>query len=279
MPLWGSNSMTSWGGVHLLSGHLSRVYPICRATPFKIPERAIKPLVRHITLVIYSIVIHCFLISCFVNMVSLRIIHGMKTRSKQPKPVTLRQRELLAQQAKELEQAEKANARLQKRLADLEKRLAERARFHPPPQGYNGPFELPNYHDRPDPLDDPAGAEDEDENIYVIDPNAFMPRQQANQPEDPVLASLRRDQHLDNRLIHEERWAWQYAIMVPTFLRCRLLTSNWGNYTNWNTDFRAACHCPSQTEREVDLVDVLSQLIYLPTLKEVKLKNVFVFFR
>ncbi|KAH9809786.1 hypothetical protein DFH28DRAFT_904067 [Melampsora americana] len=189
-------------------------------------------------------------------MGSHRIIHGFNTRSKQPKATTPRQREYLAQQARELEQCEKANTALQKRLA-------QRKQCHPPPPGYNGPFEYPNYPDQPELGNDPEGAEDnvDDRNHYVIDPNEFMPRPAANpnQPEDPIIPGLRREQHLQNRLIHEERWAWQYAIMLPTFLRCRLLTANWGDWSKWNTDFREPCNCPNQTEREVDLVDILSR--------------------
>lgn len=195
-------------------------------------------------------------------MVSLRIIRGMNTRPKQPKPVTPRQRELVAQQARELEQALKANAALQKRLALLEKRLAERARIDIPRPGYEIPFDQPMFIPHPEPLDDPEGVEDDDDdrNNYVIDPLEFMPRPPArpNQTEDPVILGLRRDLHLRNRLLHEERWAWQYAIMLPTFLRCRLLTSNWGNHANWDHDFRGPCNCSNATEREVDLVDVMS---------------------
>lgn len=74
-----------------------------------------------------------------------------------------------------------------------------------------------------------------------------------------VIMELRRQRHLADRLAHEDRWAWQYAIMLPTFLRRRLETSNWGNRTRWNHDARPPCHCAMRTERDVDLVDLLSR--------------------
>ncbi|EGG02719.1 uncharacterized protein MELLADRAFT_109914 [Melampsora larici-populina 98AG31] len=184
-------------------------------------------------------------------MAPLRIIHGLKSRSKQPKAVTPRQQELVKQLKRDLERSEKANAKLQERLA-------QRARYHSPPPGYDGP----NPDDIPGPpqFDDQAGSDNEDkrEGDYVIDPDHFMPWQEANHANDAVLAGLRREQHLGNRLKHETRWAWQYAIMLPTFLRCRLETSNWGNPRRWNHDFWGPCNCPKKTERDVDLVDVLS---------------------
>ncbi|KAH9807979.1 hypothetical protein DFH28DRAFT_1088460 [Melampsora americana] len=176
-------------------------------------------------------------------MVSHRVIFGLKTARRLPRATTPRQRELLVQQERELRISERA-------IAKLQQRLAHRERFHPPTPGYD-PMELPRHVNNP-PLDDPGGAEAEGNAAnYVIDPHQFMPH--------PVLAGLRQELRLGDRLKHETRWAWQYAVMLPTFLRCRLETSNWGNCALWNHDFRPRCNCLSRTERDVDLVDLLSR--------------------
>ncbi|KAH9815164.1 hypothetical protein DFH28DRAFT_893208 [Melampsora americana] len=182
-------------------------------------------------------------------MVSHRVIFGLTTRQRPPRAVTPRQLEFIRQQARDLRNSERA-------IAILQQRLATRERYHPPTPGYD-PRELPVHMPDPAPFDDPAGAKpNENPANYIIDPIQFMPPIH-NQPEDPVLGALRREQRLGERLIHETRWAWQYAIMLPTFLRCRLATSNWGNCELWNHDFRPHCNCPGRTERDVDLVDLL----------------------
>ncbi|EGG03615.1 uncharacterized protein MELLADRAFT_90015 [Melampsora larici-populina 98AG31] len=182
-------------------------------------------------------------------MVSHRVIFGLTTRRRQPRAVTPRQLEFIRQQARDLRNSERA-------IANLQQRLATRERFHPPTPGLD-PRELPLHLPNPAGFDDPPEAEpNENPANYVINPIQFMPPI-PNQTVDPVLAALRKEQRLGERLVHETRWAWQYAIMLPTFLRCRLATSNWGNCELWNHDFRNPCNCKGRTERDVDLVDLL----------------------
>lgn len=101
----------------------------------------------------------------------------------------------------------------------------------------------------------------------VMNMNQYMPNPDAPasiEVEDPVLVELRQQQHQAHRLVHETRWTWQYAVMLPTFLQCRLATNNWGDEVMWKHDFRPPCVCAGKTERNVDLVDLTSkQFVFL----------------
>ncbi|EGG08267.1 uncharacterized protein MELLADRAFT_62088 [Melampsora larici-populina 98AG31] len=182
-------------------------------------------------------------------MPSLRIIKGkgVNNRSKEPKPTTPLQRQLVQNRKRDLEHAEASHAALTNMLNQ-----EQEARQHP------GEMLAENIPAGPDPLDDVGEVEDD------IDVNRFMlagePPENFGDVDDPILAALRRETHLADCLAHEKQWSWQYAIMLPTFLRARLETSNWGNQLKWNEDLRPPCNCTMRTERDVDLVDLLCEL-------------------
>ncbi|EGG02524.1 uncharacterized protein MELLADRAFT_66338 [Melampsora larici-populina 98AG31] len=186
-------------------------------------------------------------------MPSQRLIRGLNHRPKQPKASTPLQRQLELSRIRDLAHAEASDAAISQGLNN--------------PGGPHQPIgAVP---DLPDPrnenmIPEEEPPKDEDE----IDMNRFMPMPHEEFPEhhdlpevpnDPILAGLRRQLHLADRLANENRWSWQYAIMLPTFLRRRLQTSNWGNQVNWNEDVRTPCTCSLRTERNVDLVDILSR--------------------
>ncbi|EGF98558.1 uncharacterized protein MELLADRAFT_113453 [Melampsora larici-populina 98AG31] len=185
-------------------------------------------------------------------MPSHRRIPGLQSNARAPKARTPLQQQLLDLQEKDDRHAEASHA-------------ARLRRFTANPI-------LPQVEDPPD-LPIPAHIMDEwqaddaepgevDAGEDEIDLNQFMPFRfptgPSNDEVNPVLEALRREQHLSNRRKHEDRWAWQYALMLPTFLRCRLATSNWGDEARWNHDFRPPCNCARRTERDVDLIDILT---------------------
>ncbi|EGG06445.1 uncharacterized protein MELLADRAFT_63426 [Melampsora larici-populina 98AG31] len=185
-------------------------------------------------------------------MPSLRIINGFNHRKKEPKPTTPIQRQLVRTRQRDLENAEAS-------MAAMDRRLNQRHNEEPQPLG----DEIVEDHPMPahDDVDQPGDEEGEDN--QNLDMNRYMNGEVAPQellnPEDPILAALRREVHLADRLANEKDWFWQYTIMLPTFLRNRLLTSNWGKEANWNEDFRPPCNCAGRTERNVDLVDILCE--------------------
>ncbi|EGG01012.1 uncharacterized protein MELLADRAFT_111260 [Melampsora larici-populina 98AG31] len=184
-----------------------------------------------------------------------RIIPGLNKCGKDPKPLTPLQQQHLRLQRKDKAHAAASNRRL---LAQLNQQNDAR----PPDEDVPAPEEENHIAYPPDLAEDDA-AED-DVNNPDFDMNQFMPRHDLadaleEDPDDPVMIELKRQLRLDDRLKHEERWAWQYAIMLPTFLRNRLETSNWGLEARWDEDFRPPCNCACKTERNVDMVDLLSK--------------------
>ncbi|EGG04810.1 uncharacterized protein MELLADRAFT_108173 [Melampsora larici-populina 98AG31] len=178
-------------------------------------------------------------------MPSLRIIKGFNQRKKERKPTTPLQQQLVNTRQRDFENAEAS-------MAAVEQRLNK----HPVPID---DAEAEN-HDVPalaaDDLDHP-GEEAGEEELF-IDLNRFMPGDEEHQAHNnPIMAALRREVHLADRLAHESDWLWQYAIMLPTFLQNRMETSNWGNQAKWNQDLRPPCNCTMRTERDVDLIDIL----------------------
>ncbi|EGG06927.1 uncharacterized protein MELLADRAFT_106366 [Melampsora larici-populina 98AG31] len=163
-------------------------------------------------------------------MPSHRLIRGLNHRPKQPKASTPLQRQLELSRTRDLEHAEAADAEITHRLNN--------------PCGPHHPIgEVAHLPEPGDENDNPAEERSEDDE--EIDLTRFMPmphdghREDGDLPDlhdDPIMAGLRRELHLADRLANEKRWSWQYAIMLPTFLRRRLQTSNWGNQVNWNED-------------------------------------------
>ncbi|EGF97737.1 uncharacterized protein MELLADRAFT_114118 [Melampsora larici-populina 98AG31] len=186
-------------------------------------------------------------------MLSRRIICGLNHRPKPPKASTPLQRQHELTWQRDLEHAEASDAALARRLNEPNAR-----------QNCIGDEVMAEdlhevlHHDLEPPLDDQGNDEHE------MDLNQFMPMPNDGHPEnfgipdDPMLAALRRQQHLAERLANKNQWLWQYAIMLPTFLRRHLETSNWANQLNWNEDVRPPCNCSIKTERDVDLLDILS---------------------
>lgn len=187
-------------------------------------------------------------------MPSKRLIPGLNKRSRQPKAVTPLQRQQLRLQKRDEDHTRAAHQELLARLNQQ-----ETTADHDP-----GPAQQTDHiHDDVNAADDFADHEVGVDTHPDFDMNQFLPgfwhHQREPKENDAMVIELQRQTHLANRLAHENRWAWQYAIMLPSFLRARLETSNWGNEARWNYDFRPRCSCGSQTERDVDLVDLLSE--------------------
>lgn len=186
-------------------------------------------------------------------MPSKRLIPGLHKRAKEPKPVTPLQQQQLMLRKRDEYHAEAAHRNLFGRLKQEENPGDE-----VPDPAQTDYTNNPIYD-----ADDCAEPNDGGGTNLEFDMNQFMPGNAHHQAEpeeiNPLVIDLKRQTHLANRLAHESRWAWQYAIMLPTFLRSRLETCNWGNEASWNQDFRSRCNCVCQTERDVDLVDLLSE--------------------
>ncbi|KAH9820127.1 hypothetical protein DFH28DRAFT_1079978 [Melampsora americana] len=191
------------------------------------------------------------------------ILKGLNTRPKQPKPITPLQKQLVEQRAKDLHQAEVSNAQFLRRL----KRERSPTPDNELPIDPLDVLNFPPNNEPPEDAEEEVGQDPEArDEAYVINSNHFMPAHPPpSEPDadaaedDPVVTALRYEQRLAYRLCHEERWTWQHALMLPTFLRCRLETSNWGKTDRWNHDFQQRCNCACKTEREVDLVDLTSR--------------------
>ncbi|KAH9815796.1 hypothetical protein DFH28DRAFT_1082087 [Melampsora americana] len=187
-------------------------------------------------------------------MPSQRYIQGLNSAPKRtPKPVTPLQEQLQARRKLDEEQASTSTAALLKKIADNDappRPVPLGDEIIPPEAQLNNLAKLDDGH-----------QPDDEDHVEAIDMNRFMPLpNHVNAPPvDPVLAALRRDQHLADRLAHENQWNWQYAVMLPTFLRCRMETSNWGDEEKWKADLREPCTCAIRTERNVDLVDLTSR--------------------
>lgn len=99
-----------------------------------------------------------------------------------------------------------------------------------------------------------AGNADNPDNLELaLDVNHFIPDRSL----DDIFAALESSRYQEGRRHHAESWMWQCAIMLPTYLRCRALTSSWGDNNCWNQDFRTPCTCGQQKRRHVDLFDIL----------------------
>ncbi|EGF97296.1 uncharacterized protein MELLADRAFT_70083 [Melampsora larici-populina 98AG31] len=177
-------------------------------------------------------------------MAPSRIIRGLNNPGKKIKPVTELQRQLVKRQRKNLAHTEVSDA---KRLKELTERSNATAGDAVPIHPLDPLIDHDLYDLAPEEADELPDEEPDE-----IDMDHFM-RHHGRAVLDPALA---RERHLADRLAHENRWTWQYAMMLPTFLRCRSETSNWGKEAKWNKDLRPQCDCPARTEREVDLIDL-----------------------
>ncbi|EGG10907.1 uncharacterized protein MELLADRAFT_59853 [Melampsora larici-populina 98AG31] len=175
-----------------------------------------------------------------LNMPLKGIIRGLNHAVKVGKPATPLQEQLHAR--REREQAHTATSTAAIRA------MLDEGQHQPLRDEVMEPAHLMHELDAPDDGDDYPGAEPEDLNQFM--PPPFEVELEVV---NPVQARLRREQHLADCLAHENKWSWQYAIMLPTFLRCKMATSNWGNEDLWKNDLRPPCTCAMQTERDVDL--------------------------
>ncbi|EGG06563.1 uncharacterized protein MELLADRAFT_63163 [Melampsora larici-populina 98AG31] len=186
-------------------------------------------------------------------MTSKRILRGLNNPARIPKPATPLQEQLQARRERDLRATANSTAAILKKLKDEEEPHRD---LHDQDMAEG---QVLNDVEGADEADEPQDEDFGEEG----DLRRFMPHPdqvEHPQPVDPIIAALRRDQHLADRLSHENEWMWQYAVMLPTFLRCKMETSNWGNEDRWNKDLRPTCTCVMQTERNVDLVDLTSKL-------------------
>lgn len=99
----------------------------------------------------------------------------------------------------------------------------------------------------------PGDDNDPEDMALDIDLENFVPDRSL----EDIFAALESSRYQEGRLHHAENWMWQCAIMLPTYLRCRALTSSWGDNERWDKDFRTPCTCTQQTKRNVDLFDII----------------------
>ncbi|EGG00817.1 uncharacterized protein MELLADRAFT_92992 [Melampsora larici-populina 98AG31] len=62
------------------------------------------------------------------------------------------------------------------------------------------------------------------------------------------------------RIREERQWQHITKVMLPEYLKCSQMTSQWGNLSKWNHDWHPTCsnpaRCTSRPPREVDMVDI-----------------------
>ncbi|KAH9822464.1 hypothetical protein DFH28DRAFT_881386 [Melampsora americana] len=87
----------------------------------------------------------------------------------------------------------------------------------------------------------------------AIDPPSTPPP--SNFQEYFVLPSYK-----EKRIREERQWQEITKVMLPEYLKCSRLTSQWGNHSKWNHDWRSPCSNPARCSRgpprEVDMVDM-----------------------
>lgn len=168
------------------------------------------------------------------------------------KPVTDCQVEFLAQKKKDQKRFEQTLARL---TSHGDSSVSNE---HPPPPAnvnYNY-TDVDNHYlehlPNPNISDDiPSGPDDVDENLQWSNIND-------DDDDVEVISALKRVHHIGRRMQLELWWAEQCNHMIPSFLRCRELTSNWSNCACWDHDFKEPCSCSphQQRVRWVDMVDL-----------------------
>ncbi|EGG12916.1 uncharacterized protein MELLADRAFT_101493 [Melampsora larici-populina 98AG31] len=184
---------------------------------------------------------------------------SLKKIKSNPKPVTPRQVEFLAQKEKNKRQAE----RYQKPII----KVAEAAPFpRHRIKGVELDLGLPN--------PDINHLDNENYQHDLLDPNGFIPFSPGSSDDDTdscdsldsddqdVISGIRRARYDAKRLQREMNWVKQCQQMLSSFLRCRQITSNWGNSDCWNNDFKEPCSCPRNRTRvaRVDIVDLLGYI-------------------
>ncbi|EGG02945.1 uncharacterized protein MELLADRAFT_109711 [Melampsora larici-populina 98AG31] len=157
-------------------------------------------------------------------MPSHRILRGLHNAPKEPKPSTPLQHQEVA--LRKLDQA-RTEASHSARLRTLNEEQ------HPDVDNLQQGKHEHAYELQQPPEDADNDARDAlgDDDDKEIDMNQFMPHHGPANPHedqnDPVVIALRKEKHQAARLKHENLWAWQYAIMVPTFLCCLSETLTW----------------------------------------------------
>lgn len=83
----------------------------------------------------------------------------------------------------------------------------------------------------------------------------------ADNDEADLLERLERAELDRIRLQYINRWKDQCLKMLPTFLRCREATSDWGDVGKWKTDLKVQCMCDRNRQRHsrVDMVDLMCE--------------------
>lgn len=68
-------------------------------------------------------------------------------------------------------------------------------------------------------------------------------------------------------LLEEENWRKVIPKMFPAYVTALRETSNWGNLSTWNQDFKPVCDCPDQGRQEIDAIDLLSRSSHLAMIR------------
>lgn len=181
----------------------------------------------------------------------------LKKINRRPKAVTPRQLAFVAQQKKDLRQTGRSIA-----ILGLQE---------PTDASYPSvrPSHSTSYQDQVLNNDIDTGCDDIDFDNNPMNSNGLLEVEDDEDDwvncevdvEEEIVSGLERLQYDAQRLNREARWSHQCNLIIPTFLRCRQVTSNWGNPRNWNNDWKSPCSCPEYRRRDcwVDLVDLLSQ--------------------
>lgn len=178
-----------------------------------------------------------------------------------PKAVTPRQVAFLAQKKKDQLQTSKSQSIFEKYkkkgLSDQSGTTSSNTSSGPQPDDAGNFNDTEEFEDDIIERFDPSLATDLEDNM-----NEDGWEDVLDSDDEDIISGLQRARYDERRLNQEFRWTHQITRMIPSFLRCRQLTSNWGNWKRWDEDFRQPCSCPAQRQRTVwiDMVDFLSEL-------------------
>ncbi|KAH9448587.1 hypothetical protein Pst134EA_027896 [Puccinia striiformis f. sp. tritici] len=72
-------------------------------------------------------------------------------------------------------------------------------------------------------------------------------------------AYLESEDYRLKKILEEKHWEEVYEQMFSKFYECAAQTSNWGDITKWNHDWKPGCACRKTRTRPVVLVDILTR--------------------
>lgn len=181
----------------------------------------------------------------------------LKKINHHPKPVTNRQHEFVEQKKKNEHQIRRTRLAIPKHGVELS--MNSRLEDQNEDDWQVGEDHILHNPDQMNIDDQGQNTEDVGDDHGLSDPESDSDVDS----DDEVLSGLLRVQYDAQRLRREVQWTEQCALIIPSFLRCRQMTSNWGHLTLWNEDFKRPCSCSPHRLRttSVALVDLLSQLL------------------